>query len=286
MPHTQEYLALVEETLSSPTKTDRTGVGTRCMGVATLQHDLRYGFPLYTCRKLSLRVMATELCWMLRGSNDTAFLKANNVRIWEPWEDILHNKFPMAYQPGQLGRVYGAQWRSFGRAHNGVDQLEAVVKSLWLNPSNRRMIVSAWSPNEIGEMALPPCHHCWQVTVVDGKFLDLMVTQRSVDLPVGCPHDVGMYALLMHVLAGPLGLTPRKLLFAFGDAHVYLDQVAAATEMVERLVLPSPSLCILHNPSLITNWAEHLAFLEHMEPELFAIENYYPHPAIKFPVAV
>lgn len=299
--HTQTYIELIERVLQAPEKKDRTGVGTRSAGPTSIEFDLTKGFPIMTCRPLKLATMAIELAWILRGETSTDFLHSHGVKIWDPWQDVMHKRNPARWAVGELGRVYGAQWRNFYSPFGYVDQLHDALEQIMFNPTSRRIFVSAWNPAELHEMALPPCHLSWQVIISPDGFLDMVVTQRSVDLCIGAPHDFGIYALLMKLIGLATFHIPRRLVFNFGDTHIYLNHVAPAQDMVSTFyefgkhfkeVNPevfvydtfADKLCNDQEPTP----AGIISWLEQLEPTWFDVK-YDPiryTPALQFPIAV
>lgn len=245
---------------------DRTGTGTLAVFGHQCRYDLSAGFPLVTTRKIHTRSLIYELLWFLRGETNARWLQERRVRIWDPW----------AGPDGELGPVYGAQWRSWrgadGQTH---DQLLSVVESLRSSPHSRRHIVSAWNVGELSAMALPPCHALFQFFVADGK-LSCQLYQRSADLFIGVPFNIASYALLTMMLAQVTGLQPGEFVHTFGDAHIYLNHVEQVREQLARTPRPAPVMQL--DPSV----TDILAF----DYEHFDLQGYNPHPAIKAPVAV
>lgn len=246
-------------------KTDRTGTGTLSVFGYQMRFDLSAGFPLVTTKKVHLKSIIYELLWFLRGETNTAYLKEHGVTIWDEWADAN----------GELGRVYGAQWRSWaGPDGVQVDQIAAVVKSLRENPDSRRHIVSAWNPAEIEQMALPPCHALFQFYVNDGR-LSCQLYQRSADLFLGVPFNIASYALLTMMLAQVLGLKVGEFVHTLGDAHIYSNHLEQVDEQLTRQPFPLPQMSVRTRPRL-----EDYVF------EDFTLENYQHHPAIRAPIAV
>lgn len=272
---------------------DRTGVGTIELTGATFSHDMRTGFPLIGLRKLNLRVVAVELLWMLKGRTDIAFLHEHGVKIWDSWADKAFESSKGEIPRGDIGRAYGGQWRGFGDIKY-CDQVAQVIKQLWQSPDSRRIIISNWDATAVerGELALPSCPVLYQFKV-QGPFIDLMVYQRSMDVPVGGPHDIAQFGLMLELFGRPAGFIPRKLVVSIGSAHIYNNQVEQVRELIFRTSTPACLLRIFDNspPVLckeVIGEQRHLSFLESFGPVQLAdrLEYYAPHPPIKFPVAV
>jgi thymidylate synthase len=261
------YLDLLRHVLDhGHFKSDRTGTGTYSVFGAQVRFDLTAGFPLLTTKKLHTRSIIHELLWFLRGETNVRSLQANGVTIWDEW----------AKEDGDLGRVYGAQWRDW-RSEGGksVDQISEVIAQIKKNPDSRRLIVSAWNPGEIGQMALPPCHALFQFYVVDGK-LSCQLYQRSADLFLGVPFNIASYALLTMMVAQVCDLQPAEFIHTFGDLHLYSNHLDQAREQLSREPRPLPRMRL--NPAVKD--------IFDFRYEDFALENYDPHPAIKAPIAV
>ncbi len=259
-----DLLRLVLET-GTP-KEDRTGTGTLSVFGAQARFDLAAGFPLVTTKKVHLRSIIYELLWFLQGGTNVRFLQENKVTIWDEWADAN----------GDLGRVYGAQWRDW-LTHDGrhIDQIKNVVEQIQANPDSRRLIVSAWNPGEIDAMALPPCHALFQFVVLDGK-LHCQLYQRSADLFLGVPFNIASYALLLMMVAQVTNLQPGTFVHTFGDLHIYRNHLDQVREQLSR----EPRLL----PQMQINQAVRDIFAFRYED--FTLENYDPHPAIKAPIAV
>ncbi len=247
-------------------KGDRTGTGTRsCFGYQ-MRFDLAEGFPVLTTKKLHLRSIIHELLWFLKGETNIAYLKENGVRIWDEWAD----------ENGDLGPVYGYQWRSWPAPNGGsVDQIAKLVEGIKNNPNSRRHIVSAWNPALVDEMALPPCHCLFQFYVADGK-LSCQLYQRSADTFLGVPFNIASYALLTLMVAKVCGLEPGEFVHTFGDVHLYSNHLDQAREQLTRDFRALPQMKI--NPE-VTN-------LFDFKFEDFELVNYDPHPHIKAEVSV
>ena len=261
------YSALLAEVLhEGAARADRTGVGTRSLFGRHLRLSLRETFPLLTGKRLHVKSIVHELLWFLRGETNVKSLQAAGVRIWDEWADA----------EGNLGPVYGKQWRSWS-APDGrtVDQLARVLETLRRDPHSRRLLVSAWNPAEVGDMALPPCHVLFQFYVQDGR-LSCQVYQRSADVFLGVPFNLASYALLTCMIAQACDLQPDALAYTFGDVHLYDNHVEAAREYLARPLRPLPRLRL--NPAV------HDLF--DFTPEDVVFEDYNPHPSIKAPVAV
>ncbi|KXS38641.1 thymidylate synthase [Modicisalibacter tunisiensis] len=263
----QPYLDLMRRVLDSGVKKDdRTGTGTLSVFGHQMRFDLADGFPLVTTKKLHLRSIIHELLWFLRGDTNIAYLKAHGVRIWDEWAD----------ENGELGPVYGYQWRSWPRPDGGhVDQIANVVEQIRRNPDSRRLIVSAWNPAQVDEMQLPPCHALFQFYVAEGR-LSCQLYQRSADIFLGVPFNIASYALLTQMIAQVCDLAPGEFIHTLGDAHLYLNHLDQAREQLTRAPRPLPRLVL--DPTVDDLFAFRF---EHI-----AIEGYDPHPHIKAPVAV
>ncbi|WOJ89699.1 thymidylate synthase [Methylocapsa polymorpha] len=266
------YLDLLDKILSEGgAKADRTGTGTRSIFGHQMRFDLAKGFPLVTTKKLHWTSIVHELLWFLRGDTNIAYLKAHGVGIWDEW----------AKADGDLGPIYGKQWRSWqapdGRA---IDQISDVVEEIRRNPFSRRLIVSAWNPADLPAMALAPCHCLFQFHVAEGedgeRRLSCQLYQRSGDAFLGVPFNIASYALLTEMIAHVCGLKPGEFIHTFGDAHLYLNHLEQARLQLAREPRPLPRLAL--NPKVKS--------IFDFRFEDIAIENYDPHPLIKAPVAV
>jgi len=263
----QQYLALVRHILDHGTKkTDRTGTGTLSVFGHQMRFDLERGFPLVTTKKVHLRSIIYELLWFLRGDTNVRYLQENKVTIWDEWAD----------PNGELGPVYGYQWRSWP-APNGqhVDQIRKVLDEIKRNPDSRRLVVSAWNVAELDKMALQPCHALFQFYVADGR-LSCQMYQRSADVFLGVPFNIASYALLTMMVAQVSNLRPGDFILSLGDAHLYLNHLEQAQLQLEREPRPLPAMKI--NPDVTS--------IDDFKFSDFTLENYDPHPAIKAPIAV
>ncbi len=263
----QQYLDLMRHVMENgAVKEDRTGTGTRSIFGHQMRFDLSVGFPLVTTKKLHLKSIIHELLWFLQGSTNIAYLKENGVRIWDEWAD----------ENGELGPVYGAQWRSWPTPDGRhIDQIAQLVEQIRTNPSSRRHIVSAWNVADVDNMALPPCHCLFQFYVADGA-LSCQLYQRSADIFLGVPFNIASYALLTMMMAQVTGLRPGDFVHTFGDAHLYSNHMDQAREQLSRDPRPLPEMLI--NPKVDDLFA--------FRYEDFVLENYNPHPHIAAAVAV
>ena len=261
------YLDLMRHVLEHGTKKDdRTGTGTLSVFGWQMRYDLAAGFPLVTTKKCHLRSIIHELLWFLQGDTNIKYLKENGVSIWDEWAD----------EHGNLGPVYGHQWRSWPKPDGGtIDQISDVVKTLRSNPDSRRIIVSAWNVADLDRMALAPCHAFFQFYVADGK-LSCQLYQRSADIFLGVPFNIASYALLTMMMAQVTGLKPGDFVHTLGDAHLYLNHLDQAREQLSRDPRPLPTMTL--NPEVKDIFAFRF--------EDFTLSGYDPHPAIKAPVAV
>jgi thymidylate synthase len=247
-------------------KGDRTGTGTLSVFGYQMRFDLAQGFPLVTTKKLHLRSIIHELLWFIRGDTNIKYLHDNKVRIWDEWADVN----------GDLGPVYGAQWRSWpARDGSTIDQLAEVIARIRKNPDSRRLMVTAWNPADVDKMALPPCHCLFQFYVADGK-LSCQLYQRSADIFLGVPFNIASYALLTHMVAQVTGLKPGEFIHTLGDAHLYRNHLDQADEQLQREPLPLPRLVMKRDVTSIDDFRF----------EDFEIAGYQSHPHIAAPVAV
>ncbi|UFU03966.1 thymidylate synthase [Ruania suaedae] len=265
-PPDRQYEDLLAEVLTHGTaKPDRTGTGTRSVFARQLRYDLGAGFPLVTTKRVHLRSVVHELLWFLRGESNVAYLREHGVRIWDEWADA----------DGELGPVYGVQWRSWPTPGGGhIDQLAGVMAQLREQPHSRRMVVSAWNVAELDTMALAPCHALFQFYVADGR-LSCQLYQRSADLFLGVPFNIASYALLTHMVAQQSGLEPGEFIWTGGDCHIYDNHVEQVGEQLGRTPYPFPQLRLQRAEDLYSYSYENVEILD-----------YAHHPAIKAPVAV
>lgn len=263
----RQYLDLLRDVLDNGAeKSDRTGTGTRSLFGRQLRFDLADGFPLVTTKKLHTKSIVHELLWFLRGETNVAYLKENGVSIWDEWADA----------DGNLGPVYGKQWRSWqGADGKTIDQIAWLIGEIRRNPDSRRLVVSAWNVAELPKMALAPCHCLFQFHVANGR-LSCQLYQRSADVFLGVPFNIASYALLTHLIAQVCDLAPGDFVHSFGDVHLYNNHVEQARTQLAREPLPLPRLKL--NPEV--NSIFDFRF------EDIAVEGYQSHPAIKAPVAV
>ena len=257
----QNYLELLRDVLENGVyKGDRTGTGTYSVFSRTLRYDLQKGFPLVTTKKVHFKSVAHELLWFLSGDTNTKYLTDNGVRIWNEWADAN----------GELGKIYGYQWRNFG----GVDQIKEVIHSIKNNPNSRRHIVNAWNVGELHEMALPPCHLFFQFYVSEGR-LSCQFYMRSSDVFLGLPFNIASYALLTHMVALECGLQAGELVYVGCDVHLYSNHIEQAKTQLQREPLALPEIKINNFNSIFSCKYEDIELV-----------NYKAHPSIKAPVAI
>ena len=263
----KQYLDLMQKVLDEgQEKSDRTGTGTLSIFGHQMKFDLSKGFPLVTTKKVHLKSIIHELIWFLQGSTNISYLKENGVSIWDEWAD----------ENGDLGPVYGAQWRSWPDGNNGtIDQIENLINGINNNPDSRRHIVSAWNPALVDEMALPPCHSLFQFYVANGE-LSCQLYQRSADIFLGVPFNIASYALFTHMIAQVCNLKAGKFVHTLGDAHLYINHLEQAKLQLSREVMGLPELKLSSNVNNIFDFK-----FEDIE-----IVNYESHPAISAPIAV
>lgn len=263
----KQYLELIDKVnREGAAKGDRTGTGTKSIFGAQMRFDLNEGFPLLTTKKVHLKSILHELLWFLKGDTNIKYLTDNKVSIWNEWAD----------ENGDLGHVYGYQWRSWPTSDGGkVDQIARVIDSLMNNPDSRRHIVSAWNVAEVDSMALPPCHALFQFYVADGK-LSCQLYQRSADLFLGVPFNIASYALLTMMVAQVTGLKLGDFVHTLGDAHLYINHLDQVEEQLSRETRELPRMIINPNVKSIFDF----------KYEDFSLEGYDPHPTIKAPIAV
>ena len=263
----RQYLDLLDHILQNGVeKTDRTGIGTISVFGYQMRFDLRAGFPLVTTKKLHLKSIIYELLWFLKGDTNIRYLQEHGVRIWNEWADPA----------GDLGPVYGYQWRSWPDYEGGsIDQITEVIDAIRSNPDSRRLIVSAWNAGSLKKMKLPPCHAFFQFYVVDGK-LSLQLYQRSADVFLGVPFNIASYALLLMMVAQVTGFQPGDFVHTFGDVHIYANHIEQVKLQLNREPRPLPTMSI--NPEVKDIFS--------FQYDDFVLENYDPHPHIKGEVAV
>lgn len=271
----KQYLELLQHALTyGEERQDRTGVGTLSIFGAQARYDLRKGFPLVTTKRVFWRGVVEELLWFLRGATNVRSLQDKGVHIWDGW----------ANQLGNLGPIYGEQWRSWLKSHSDesmdywddVDQIANVIQSIKDNPHSRRHLVSAWNVGELGFMALPPCHFAFQFYVSNKKELSCQLYQRSGDIFLGIPFNIASYALLTHMIAQVCDLGVGELIHTIGDLHLYLNHIDQAKEQLSREPLPLPTLRL----------KEAIMDIDEFTSEDIELINYNPHPPIKAPVAI
>ncbi len=261
-------------------KTDRTGTGTRSVFGHQMRFDMQNGFPLLTTKKVFLKGVIHELLWFLRGDTNTQYLVENGVHIWDNdasryRAELEARGFPAGFREGDLGPVYGYQWRSWPKPDgSSVDQIAQVLETIRKNPDSRRMIVSAWNVAQIDEMALPPCHVMFQFYVADGR-LSCQLYQRSADTFLGVPFNIASYALLTMMVAQQTGLQPGEFIHTLGDAHLYLNHLTQVDEQLSREPRPLPTMKL--NPDV--------ASIFDYSYEDFTLTGYDPYPAIKAPMS-
>jgi thymidylate synthase len=289
----QAYLDIVKNILENgEKKDDRTGTGTIAIAGAMFQHDMSKGFPMLTTKKVPFKVVASELEFFIKGLTDKQWLRDHNNHIWDEWASPKKAPYghdeeskKRMFEERDLGPIYGFQWRHFNAPYTtydadytdqGIDQLKKVIDTLKTNPSDRRMIISAWNPSFIGEMGLPPCHYSYQVTVINGR-LNLLWNQRSVDTMLGLPFNIASYALMLHLLAKEAELQEGKLVGFLADTHIYSNHLEGAKEQLTR----DPNLYPL--PTIQT---ENFTSIFDWKAEDTQVLNYQSYPAIKFDIAV
>ncbi len=263
----KQYLDLLDHVLKNgETKSDRTGTGTISVFGYQMRFDLQQGFPLMTTKKIHIKSVLHELLWFISGDTNIRYLQENGVRIWNEWADA----------DGNLGPVYGSQWRSWPRPDGGsIDQLQQVVESIRKNPDSRRHIVLAWNPGEIEKMALPPCHILFQFYVAGGR-LSCQLYQRSADIFLGVPFNIASYSFLLLMMASVTGLKPGEFIHTLGDAHIYLNHLEQVKLQLSREPMPLPTVRVNSGVKDITGFRY----------DDFLVENYQSHPAIKGDISV
>lgn len=279
------YLRLCKHVLLNGEKRmDRTGTGTLSLFATSLKFDLSQGYPLVTTKYTHYPAIWHELLWFLKGTPYITYLKENGVRIWNEWAD----------ENDWVGRIYGVQWRGWRKHYwkdsylihssksleiDYIDQLQNAIDTIKANPTDRRMLVTAWNPGELDEANLPPCHYAYQFYVRQGKYLDIMVHQRSADLFLGVPFDIASYATLCHMVAYLTNLRPGILAFTFGDTHIYLNHIDQVKEMLTREPYPLPLFYIDTGDDEVTT-------IDDFKFHHFRLEGYVYHPAIKGKVSI
>lgn len=281
----KQYLEVLNRILTEgKIKHNRTGVDTLSVSGTMLEFDMSTGkFPLMTTKKMGLKNICTELEMFLHGITDKKFLQDRNCHIWDDWcnpkkvpygtDDVTKQKMK---DESDLGPIYGSQWVNFNG--EGVNQLQKVLDTLKTNPTDRRMIVSAWNPLKLDQMALPPCHYCYQILCNDG-YVDLLWNQRSSDYPIGVPYDIASYAMLLTLICKQVNMKPGKLIGFFADSHIYVNQIEGVKEQLSREPYELPTVKITNADD--PNWT-----IWDWKYTDFTLENYQCHPAIKMPVAV
>ena len=260
----RQYLDLLQDIMENGVdKMDRTGVGTRSVFGRQMRFDLSKGFPLVTTKKVHLKSIIHELLWFIKGDTNIKYLQDNGVRIWNEWAD----------ENGNLGPVYGAQWRNWN--NDGIDQLGDVIERIKAKPNDRRLIVTAWNPSQIGQMKLPPCHMMFQFYVANGK-LSCMLYQRSCDMFLGVPFNIASYALLTMMIAQVCNLKPGEFIHTLGDTHIYHNHFEQVRTQLSRTPLPLPTMKINPNVKNINDF----------KYEDFELVGYESYDTIKAPVAV
>ncbi len=267
----KQYHSLLEEILENGTVCgDRTGTGTISLFGAQRRYDMTDSFPLLTSKRVPFNAVLRELLWFLRGDTNVRYLQEHGVTIWDEWAD----------EYGDLGPIYGHQWRSWttdtGAPGHGVDQIARVIQQIRTNPLDRGIIVSAWNVGDLDAMALRPCHTMFQFYVREGKFLDCQLYQRSADMFLGVPFNIASYALLTNMIASICSLYPGEFIHTIGDAHIYSNHVDQVRELLSRSIPPAPMLWI--NPEILQ--------IDDFQFSDFQLLGYKPHPTIKAPVAV
>jgi thymidylate synthase len=302
-------------------KKDRTGTGTKSIFGYTIRHKMSDGFPLLTTKKMPWKTIVTELLWFLKGDTNIKYLLDNNCHIWDgdayknyskqiiannlhllPASDLpstqeeFINKIKtddeFAKKWGELGPIYGKQWRSWVSdkdmdygTETSVDQIANLINDLKTNPDSRRLMVNAWNVGELDQMVLPPCHYGFQCYVRDGKYLSLMWNQRSVDTFLGLPFNIASYALLLTILAKEVNMIPDELIGNLGDTHLYLNHIEQAKEQIEREAFDLPTLNHLKEDSFYKSLSEDQSLYSHLNNTDFELVNYQSHPAIKAPLS-
>lgn len=270
----KQYLELLEDVMRHGERTnDRTGTGTYSVFGRQLRFNLEDGFPLVTTKKVFWRGIVEELLWMLRGDTNVRRLQEKGVHIWDEWAD----------ENGELGPVYGRQWREWWVAYNSapIDQLSNVIEDIKRTPTSRRLIVTAWNPSDVDNMALPPCHCFFQFHVRGGKYLDLQLYQRSADLFLGVPFNIASYSLLLMMVAQECGLIPGEFVHTLGDAHIYLNHIEQVQRQLDRIPLPLPNVTIDN-----ATWDGKRLGIFDLTADNIHLLDYKHYPPISAPVSV
>lgn len=281
----KQYLDILERILNEgKIKHNRTGIDTLSISGSMIEFDMSSGkFPLLTTKKMGLKNICAELEMFIHGIADKKYLQERNCHIWDEWANPAkvpygndeETKAKMKSET-DLGKIYGYQWNNFN--DSGINQLKNVIETIKTNPTDRRMIVSAWNPQQLGEMALPPCHYCFQLLSNDG-YVDLLWNQRSSDFPIGVPYDLASYAMLLTLICKQVGMKPGKVIGFFADSHIYVNQIDMVKTQLERTPFESPSVEILNADD--PNWT-----IWDWKYTDFELKNYNSHSALKAPVAV
>jgi thymidylate synthase len=315
-----DYLRLLKDILDNGVqKQDRTGTGTISVFGRQIRHKMSEGFPLLTTKKMPFKTIATELIWFLRGDTNIKYLVENNCHIWdgdaykafEKWYEHMSKTTPFEVprkltqeelakaicldkwheeEFGDLGPIYGKQWRSWEGLNSNTDQIANLINDLKTNPDSRRLMVNAWNVGEINQMTLPPCHYGFQCYVRDGKYLSLMWNQRSVDTFLGLPFNIASYGLLLTILAKEVNMVPDELIGNLGDVHLYSNHIDQAKEQITRQPMKLPELWYLDEYHYLMDeeLVGPIPFNEKIEkfrPDFFTMNNYEPHPHIKAPLS-
>lgn len=268
MTSEQQYLDLLKKVLhTGEPRADRTGTGTLALFGGNMKFDLRDGFPLLTTKKLHWKSIVHELLWFISGSSNTKYLNDNGISIWNEWED----------EHGDLGPIYGVQWRSWHTNFRYIDQLSNLIDNIKNNPTSRRHIVSAWNVGELDHMALPPCHMMFQCYVYDDRYLDLQMYQRSCDMFLGVPYNIASYSILLHMLASLTNLKPRYFNWVGGDIHIYKNHIRQVGIQLERECLPLPTVNISNRDKV---------GIDDFTFDDIILSNYNAHPHIRGEISI
>lgn len=304
----KQYLDLLSKVKAEGIrKKTRTGIDAFSISGAMFEHDMRKGFPLLTTKKMGVKTIFAELEFFIKGIHNKKWLQERNCHIWDEWCDPRIVPYAndeatkqKMLQEDELGRIYGVQWNSFGagktwdyydphveenetrmmftlRENKGINQLKKVIETLRTNPTDRRMIVMAWNPNDLDKMALPPCHYGFQL-LSDGEYVDLLWNQRSCDLPLGIPFNIASYAMLLQLICAQVNMKPRKLIGFLADVHIYENQLQGIDEQISRSTFELPTIEVIKNKEDWTIWDWNFTD--------YKLNNYESHPTIKYPIAV